>query len=213
MGSEKVETDQFGQCLEDMARLQELHNRDVHLSWASQGYPFYRAIWTECAELLEHYGWKWWKHHSTDLEQVKLEIVDIWHFGLSMILIEDRNLVDVALEISSLYENSEAADFRHSVEELAREALSGTFDLSRFVDVLIATPMTLGELYGIYKGKHVLNRFRQANGYKQGTYRKIWDGREDNIHLALLVRELDAYSEQFQDTLERALESRYLGHN
>lgn len=36
-------------------------------------------------------------------------------------------------------------------------------------------------------GKNVLNRFRQANGYrtaiKEGTYRKLWGGREDNEHL------------------------------
>ena len=41
----------------------------------------------ECSELLDHYGWKWWKHQATDLDQVKLEIVDIWHFWS----LNDRN--------------------------------------------------------------------------------------------------------------------------
>ena len=64
--------------VETMARMQESYNCEVHPDWRNQGYPFYRAVWVECAELLDHYGWKWWKHQRPDLEQVKLEIVDIW---------------------------------------------------------------------------------------------------------------------------------------
>ena len=69
-----------------MAELQDALNVNVHPQWRDQGHAYYRAIWVECAELLDHYGWKWWKHQHTDLEQVKLEIVDIWHFGLSQLI-------------------------------------------------------------------------------------------------------------------------------
>ncbi|MCY3884252.1 MAG: dUTP diphosphatase [Gammaproteobacteria bacterium] len=194
-----------------MIRLQLLHNCDVHPSWDTQGYPFYRAIWTECSELLDHFGWKWWKHQETDLEQVKLEIVDIWHFGLSMIVIEDRSINQVAMEMTKLQSSSDALDFREAVESLARNALEGSFEIECFMKVLNATPMTLNELYGIYKGKHVLNRFRQANGYKEGSYLKEWNGREDNVHLAALVRGLNAFSDDFQSDLEQALNDSYLG--
>ena len=27
----------------------------------------------------------------------------------------------------------------------------------------------------------MLNRFRQNNGYKEGTYIKVWNGNEDNV--------------------------------
>ena len=37
---------------------------------------------------MDHYGWKWWKKQSPDTEQVKLELVDIWHFGLSQLILE-----------------------------------------------------------------------------------------------------------------------------
>ena len=63
------------------AMLDELRGAD----WMSRGREWYRAIWIECAELMEHYGgWKWWKHSRPDFAQVVLEIVDIWHFGLSL---------------------------------------------------------------------------------------------------------------------------------
>ena len=39
----------------------------------------------------------------------------------------------------------------------------------------------LQKLFDIYIGKNVLNKFRQDHGYKDGTYKKIWNGVEDNI--------------------------------
>ena len=37
------------------------------------------------------------------------------------------------------------------------------------------------DLLKLYRAKNVLNAFRQKNGYKQGTYVKIWGEDEDNI--------------------------------
>lgn len=211
--TEIVDFETFLRSLQDMVRLQLLHNADVHPAWDKQDYPFYRAIWTECSELMDHYGWKWWKHQVSDLEQVKLEIVDIWHFGLSMIIVEERPISQVANEMFKLQTFKDEVDFRHAVESLARKALDGSFDVEWFMKVLNAIPMSLNELYGIYKGKHVLNRFRQAHGYKEGSYRKIWDGREDNVHLATIVRNLDAFVEDFQIRLEKALTESYRDSN
>ena len=41
--------------LETMTRMQIAHNVEVHPDWETQGYPYYRAIWVECAELLDHF--------------------------------------------------------------------------------------------------------------------------------------------------------------
>ena len=41
--------------LATMAEMQERHNLLVHPQWASQGHDYYRAIWVECAELLDHF--------------------------------------------------------------------------------------------------------------------------------------------------------------
>ena len=70
-------------ALVTMLDLQNRMNTKVHEQWVDQGYEWYRAIWIECGELMEHYGYKWWKKQTPDIEQVRLEIIDIWHFGLS----------------------------------------------------------------------------------------------------------------------------------
>jgi hypothetical protein len=69
--------------------------------------------------------------------------------------------------------------------------------------------MDWDDLFRQYVGKNVLNFFRQDNGYKQGTYRKTWAGREDNEHLVEVLETLDAQDESFQDNLYQALAQRY----
>jgi len=198
-----------------MAQLQDALNANVHAQWRTQEHRYYRAIWVECAELLDHFGWKWWKHQRADLEQVKLEIVDIWHFGLSELIRAgsiDAGRVDPRIVAAFGEQNARAQlpDFREAVEELAGQTLAQRgFPVAAFVDVMAALPIDLDELYRIYVGKNVLNVFRQANGYQSGHYIKVWQGREDNEHLFELVGVLDNTSSSFSDELYRALESRY----
>ena len=68
-----------------MLSMQDEMNSHVDSDWLASEREWYRALWIECAELMDHYGgWKWWQHSTPDYDQVMLEIVDIWHFGLSM---------------------------------------------------------------------------------------------------------------------------------
>ena len=99
-----------------MLSMQDEHNRQVHPQWDRQGYPFYRAIWVEAAEILSHYGWKWWKHKTSDIEQVKLELVDIFHFALSQWLTDDN----VGTKISKIDESQEKRDTEIAVDEKIR---------------------------------------------------------------------------------------------
>src|SRR5690606_11573135 len=69
-----------------MLELQDGMNSKVSTDWRSAGFAWHRAIWVECAELMDHHGWKWWKKQTPDTEQVALELIDIWHFGLSIML-------------------------------------------------------------------------------------------------------------------------------
>jgi hypothetical protein len=66
------------------------------------------------------------------------------------------------------------------------------------------------ELYRQYVSKNVLNFFRQDHGYQEGTYRKIWDGREDNEVLVEVMATLDAEDPSFKDSLYTLLEAAYL---
>ena len=196
--------------LRNMAALQDRHNRQVHADWRAQGYAYYRAVWIECAELLDHIGWKWWRRQRHDVEQARLEVVDIWHFGLSDLL--RANAVNDALadRMAARASAAEDADLRAAVETLALLALTQkAFDVDAFVDVMNALPMRLHELHDIYVGKNVLNAFRQDHGYRDGSYVKTWNGREDNAHLAEIAASLDITRPSYADDLYAALEARY----
>ena len=71
--------------------------------------------------------------------------------------------------------------------------------------------MPFDELYEIYVGKNVLNMFRQDNGYKEGTYNKVWNGREDNEHLIELLEEINVAPALVPEKLYAALQNRYDG--
>lgn len=196
--------------LREMAALQARYNRELHPEWQEQGFEFYRAVWIECAELLDHYGWKWWQRQVPALAQVRLELVDIWHFGLSDLLAAGTVDDALATRMVALSDPSPAGDFRAAVETLAQRSLTERrFDVAAFVAALNALPMSLDELHRHYVGKNVLNAFRQAHGYRDGSYMKTWDGREDNEHLVELAGRLDATSATFADDLKAALEARY----
>lgn len=196
--------------LDTMARMQEAHNRQVHPDWRVKRYEYYRAVWVECAELLDHFGWKWWKKQGPDLAQVKLELVDIWHFGLSELLRADELDAEVAeaLDVPPS-EGAGGEGLRQAVEALATACLqSKGFSVERFADVMAALPMSFDELFRLYVGKNVLNGFRQDHGYKDGTYRKAWAGREDNEHLMELLDGIDEPATAAED-LYAKLEARY----
>lgn len=48
----------------------------------------------------------------------------------------------------------------------------------------------------LYFGKNVLNDFRQKNGYKENTYKKIWNGVEDNDYMFNIVESLGALADE-----------------
>ena len=211
--SESELRSQLSNWLATMVRLQLAHNVQVHPEWDKQCYRFSRAVWIECGELMDHYGWKWWKHQTPNLEQVKLELVDIWHFGLSDLMVSHgEDVVDlVTTEVTScLLGKRQSIAFLDSIEALAIEALRGHFSISNFVTTMRALPMTFEELFTIYVGKNTLNLFRQANGYKDGSYHKTWFGREDNEHLAELAATLDIDSAGYVSELQILLSNRYL---
>ncbi|HCY04456.1 MAG TPA: dUTP diphosphatase [Gammaproteobacteria bacterium] len=198
--------------LRTMATMQEEHNELVHAQWRDQGFEFYRAMWVECAEMLDHFGWKWWKQQSPDLDQVKLELVDIWHFALSELMRDGEIEPDVAeqLAVVTTDESTDSEAFRMAIEALAAECLNTrSFDIKAFTAAMATLPMDYAELYALYIGKNMLNRFRQNNGYKSGEYKKLWQGREDNEHLIELLAELGDEPEQLPERLYAGLEARY----
>ncbi|NIB41213.1 dUTP diphosphatase [Pseudomaricurvus alkylphenolicus] len=199
------------QQIQTMLELQDSMNTKVNSEWRSQGFEWYRAIWIECGELLDHYGWKWWKKQTPDVEQVQLELIDIWHFGLSILLQSGQSSEAIATTIEKeLVLATDEEDFRLDLERFAGEVLTTrSFSVASFGRLMAGIDMDFEMLFKGYVGKNVLNFFRQDHGYQDGTYTKIWDGREDNEHLVEASQALDAAEPDFQDQLYRALSQRY----
>ncbi len=194
-----------------MLEMQDAMNARVNPDWRRAGNAWYRAIWTECAEMLDHYGWKWWKHQAADLEQVRLELVDIMHFAMSDYLLRDDDNHAVAARIESeLSQPRLCEDIRVAIENMAQATIARqTMHFSDFANIMSLIDMDFDQLYRSYVGKNVLNFFRQDHGYKDGSYLKTWDGREDNEHLVEVLSELDSRSASFRDDIYQGLRQRY----
>ncbi len=195
-----------------MLALQDEMNSRVDPDWQRRERAWARAIWIECAELMDHYGgWKWWKASTQDLEQAMLEIVDVWHFGLSLRIRADRDhAVSAAVIVEEWMSPLPSRGFLEDVESLARHALTSQDILISIVPALLShLGQSFDDLYRAYIGKNVLNVFRQDHGYREGTYRKNWQGREDNVHLVEILSELDADAANFREEIYRALSLRY----
>ena len=195
-----------------MLDMQHRMNTRVHENWIAQHFEWYRAVWIECGELIEHYGYKWWKKQEPDMAQAQLEVIDIWHFGMSALFTEDGSQETVADNILGQLNDYQpsGAGMREATEALALHSLeTHSFSAARFWDLMAAAELDFEALYRAYVGKNVLNFFRQDHGYKEGSYVKSWAGREDNEHLVELVANLDSEDPQFADCLYTALEQRY----
>lgn len=200
------------QALANMLSMQHNMNSRVHENWVEQNFEWYRAAWIECGELIEHYGYKWWKKQEPDMEQVRLEVIDIWHFGMSALFSDGKSIEQIAAEIAAELETHEPSGLgvREATEELALHTLQNkSFSPSRFWDLMLASGLDFDKLYTAYVGKNVLNFFRQDHGYKEGSYIKNWAGREDNEHLAELVASMDHDASDFADKVYQALDQRY----
>lgn len=65
-------------------------------TWLSN---YLKALQDESRELGEEIPWKWWSKENLDLEAIRVEIVDILHFWISMALVSGMD----ASEVHRLY--------------------------------------------------------------------------------------------------------------
>jgi len=207
-----------------MLRLQSDMNAKVDANWVQAAYPYLRAVVIEAAEAIEHHGWKWWKKQTLDLPQLQMELVDIWHFLLSEILLREngdraqalKHLIkemqnDKPVLCDGLEVDLGALDLLGKLELLIALSAVRRIEMPVFASILSDCHMNWQELYRQYVGKNVLNFFRQDHGYKAGTYQKFWGDREDNEHLVELMAGLETDSDQYPEKLYDALRSRYPG--
>lgn len=194
------------QLLPIMFNMQHELNLRIHKEWWQQDWSWRRAIDQELSELVDHVGWKWWKNQKPDIEQVELELVDIWHFALSLMAEHPLTHVgndpeqlsqafsDMSSVLASYWDapmDSTETTWTDYIDAIKLDALSqNSFNVTAFRHLLDHFGMSFKTLYAKYVGKNILNEFRQANGYKEGTYLKHWDaGLEDNEVLSNIMKE------------------------
>lgn len=168
-----------------------------------------RCIYMESAEMIDSFGWKHWKSiaQPTDYANLQIEIVDVWHFVMSLVLEFTHtngaeSIQELAMRISQTPEFQklnidEALSFgtdallmtkienvmRLSLIPISAEMVGALIE--EFFELAHMGALNMTQLYRLYVGKNILNQFRQDHGYKEGSYIKIWNGQEDNAVMKL----------------------------
>jgi dimeric dUTPase (all-alpha-NTP-PPase superfamily) len=209
--------------LKTMLSMQNTMNKTIHPSWSEQGWDYMRASALEGAEAVEHHGWKWWKAQKLDMPQLQMELIDIWHFYLSRYLqihganeqlaLEQLSKEMLEIDGTVIFDGKtykftdlsilEKLDLLCGLACAKRMSLGVFFALCKDVD------LTVEYIYEQYIQKNTLNIFRQAKGYKLGTYHKEWFGEEDNVYLVKIASKLDSKDDNYAENLWEGLEKNY----
>jgi len=221
--------------LTEMFQLQQKLNDDTNgLGW-EKGYNKHeriinwrRCIYMECAELIDSFNWKHWKdiNIEPDWDNIIIELVDIWHFIMSLGLEEYKNkslgdiqdIIDYVADTKYFDEfctdsitpsNDDALSIINSIEHMMKDTMTQA-NFYKIVDDFFSAAVECGldmdTLYKYYLGKNILNGFRQDNGYKEGSYKKIWKGQEDND---VMMKMLEADDSLTANTLYAKLKEAY----
>ena len=187
---------------------------DRKLSWNS---PIIR----ESGELLESLGFEWWKQTNPDKENVKVETIDLLHFVTSETIqrwyeLDKNNFIAETISELQNYFNEEDIyeELEDDIDNLSLEDLVNLLNYNRHDRFYILKQMFKKQemdnetVYVSYITKNCLNIFRQKNGYKEGTYIKMWNGQEDNVIAFELSNKIGAV-ETLSDELYEQLTNYY----
>ena len=185
--------------IEQMFLLQmQLNNQTNGQVWI-KGYTkenrqisWYRGIYMEVAEAIDSFNWKHWKNidDEPDWDNIRVELVDIWHFVMSeSIRINDQSYANKYLDMKAKgdYDTDTLISL---LEKMLKLSVVSSIDkeinnireiTDTFFIIISHLDIDVENLYKRYVVKNQLNTFRQQNGYKDGSYIKIWGGVEDNV--------------------------------
>lgn len=191
------------EIIKEIVQLQSNANDKAKPDWLSNPPPYLRAAAVESFETLEHISsWKWWKAAKPDFKQASMEMVDILHFIVSQEIINfngdleaTSNFITEQFNVSdtdAIPQTDIDFDFLNdAIESMSGKFIAREIDYPLFILVTRMCGLSLEGLFTWYIGKNALNNARQALGYKDGTYQKIWDGKEDNVYLVEIIEAAD----------------------
>lgn len=184
----------------EMLKLQDGFNEKTVPGWTGKSLDWGTTILTEGAECSSSVNFKWWKADTDDWENVEVETIDLHHFIMS-ILLETYSAEHLANIYDYIYEQRvfdeddiPVTEFHAVVKHLIYHGLA--YDLGRNEEAMYAlinsffnllfnftSIDTVDELHTLYITKNCLNKFRQDNGYKDGTYKKMWISSEKDLEV------------------------------
>ncbi len=132
----------------------------------------------------------WYINTDPDWANIKVELVDIWHFIMSeSIRMKDERYANKYLKLKPQGDfNSEV--LINTLEKMLKLSVNSNIDpkinnirdiTDLFFTAISQIDMDIEELYKLYVVKNQLNIFRQQHGYKDGSYIKFWNTVEDNV--------------------------------
>ena len=188
--------------IREMLQLQDGFNEKTVPNWREKNLDWVNAIMLEASEQNESlHSWKWWKNtnEKDDLANFEVEVIDNWHFLMSLGMTvysksylndEYKLLWEETLygnEINSLQEETQLFCYYTLGSKFSKFRSNYFKAVKSLFNIMITLEIdSFEELYKKYLIKNCLNGFRQDNGYKDGTYIKIWTGAdgkkyEDNV--------------------------------
>ena len=155
---------------------------------------WHRCIYMEAAEAIDSFNWKHWKDIDAkpDLDNAKVELVDIWHFIMSEAIHFGDTSFAQAYEDMEPEREINPEPMVEILEKMIAVSAGANIDPDKsqsalyevtglFFKAIASMGMDVPELYKRYVVKNQLNTFRQEHGYKDGSYVKMWDAVEDNV--------------------------------
>lgn len=166
--------------------------------WKDQDLDWDMAIMDEAMEVFNSKNWKWWKDtdkNNVDWDNLEVEMIDIFHFLLSKSIKEDNaNMIYMAMATAE--NDKEAKTLDKFFENFWDQFLMACVIHSTPIQIVAWTEAwykigSFDKLFSGYIIKGALNKIRLEYGYKEGTYKKIWNGLEDNDAVRPLFKDYD----------------------
>ena len=179
----------------------ELNKQFIGEDWCdkSEGVKFNWARYqrVEAVELMVHYNtFKHWKKPEPDIEQARIELIDIWHFILAELLYMECDMDYIESCVDAFGEGMQyAADQPVIVNDVVDAFVSSTYgeiedSMYNFGMLHTLLDVDLDWATGYYLGKVALNKLRIEKGQYEGTYVKHWgkEQLEDNVYLENILQ-------------------------
>jgi dimeric dUTPase (all-alpha-NTP-PPase superfamily) len=177
----------YGEKIKLMLNMQIKLNDYTVPGWITKNLDWETAIMLESAEAIESIGWKWWKKQVPDVDNVKVEIIDLFHFFMSYHMVRSVDTASIAEKMSTELQEigvlglltNPVNILKAFTSSVLTEDIKGTY--KHLAEAITFYFPNFDEFARGYLTKNILNTFRQNNGYKDGSYIKMWGDVEDNV--------------------------------